>query len=108
MNDISAIERTVMRRVRVMRALRIAFSNGSIATVVCLLALWGIGREVWVAQVFQNAPKDLSAAIRFFIYAFDHTRFAVQFLSFVTVAALVTLAHETAHAVTSALTPARA
>lgn len=108
MNDISAIERTVMRRVRIMRALRLVFSNGSIAAVVCLLALWGLGREVWVAQVLQNAPKDISAAIRFFIYAFDHTRFAVQFLTFVTIAALATLAHETARAVTSALSPVRA
>jgi hypothetical protein len=108
-DHISEIERVVMRRVRIMRVLRIVFSNGAIATGVCLLALWGIGREVWVARVFQNAPANAADALRFYLYAFDHTRLLVQALTLAAVAGLVMLARETARLIVREIRiPARA
>ena len=70
-----------MRRVRTVYVVR------SLAPVVSgfgvfALALWGIGREVWVAKVFENMPavQDISAVIDFSVRAFVGTEPQVQVL----------------------------
>lgn len=107
MNNPSNIERIVMRRVHTIRILRLIISGGFLAMFVFALALWGIGREVWVARVFQNAPENIIDAARFYLYAFDQTRFIVQSLSVITIASLVYLARETARTLSSLFIPAR-
>ena len=108
MTDISYTEKVVMRRIRTIRVLKFIFSNAVLALFASGLALWGIGREVWVVRVFQNAPTDLAGAVRFYIYAFEHTRFTVQVLSLITLAALITLAREAARATASLIVPSHA
>jgi hypothetical protein len=76
----STIETTVMRRVHAAHLLRPLVSGGALALAVSLFAFWGIGREVWVAQVFANAPHGV-AFFNFFLLAFEHTRITVQALS---------------------------
>lgn len=107
-NTISPIERIVMRRIQTMRALRILFSNTSLAIIISGIALAGIGREVWVAHVLQNAPHNPLALPQFYLAAFDHTRFIVQVLSLITVAAFLTLARETARLLSSLFVPSHA
>jgi hypothetical protein len=89
MNNQSNIERTVMRRVRLIRLLGLVISTGVLAVLTLVLALWGIGKEVWVARVFQNAPTDLVQLPNFFIAAFGHTRLVVQVLSLLSLAAFI-------------------
>ncbi|MHB8660832.1 MAG: hypothetical protein ACYC75_02775 [Minisyncoccota bacterium] len=94
MNNQSNIERVVMRRVHLIRVLRPFISSGALATLIFILALWGIGREVWVARVLENAPKNLVDLPRFYVAAFDHTRLVVQALSLAALAALIYTARE--------------
>lgn len=108
MTNPSSIEQVVMRRVRIIRVLRVALSNGVIALAVSLLALWGIGREVWVAKVLANGPQGLAGRLSYLLYAFDHTRLIVQVLALVTIAGVLTLARETARALEEAFTLQRA
>lgn len=102
MNDThhpSEIERIVMQRVHLIRALRFAISNSVFSTIVSLLALWGLGREVWVARVLQNAPTDLLEIPRFYIAAFLNTHVIVQLLVLLIVASSLYLAIEIARAI---------
>ncbi len=110
MSNPSNIERVVMRRVRIIRLARPLFSMEALALVALVIALLGIGREVWVAHVFQNAPHsdNVLAIGRFYIAAFENTRLLVQVLALTTLAAIVYLARETAKNLTSLLTPVRA
>ncbi len=103
------IEKNVMRRVRIIRILGLIISTAVLALVTFVLALWGIGKEVWVARIFQNMPHsgDLSAIGRFYLSAFGHTRLVVQALSVITFASFVYLARETARLILAAFTPAR-
>lgn len=78
--DQSKIERIVMQRVHLIRALRFAISGGALSTLFSFLALWGISREVWVAKVIENAPASVLDLPHFYWYAFDHTSLAVQTL----------------------------
>lgn len=94
----STIERVVMQRVHLIRALRFAVSSGTLSFLLCLLALWGIGREVWVVHVLQNAPINVMDIPRFYLAAFLHTRFTVQVLTVLTVAALLFVAREISRA----------
>jgi len=94
MNDRSNIERIVMQRVHLIRALRFAISSSVLSTLVSLGALWGIGREVWVARVLQNAPTNLLDIPRFYLAAFGHAHFVVQALVLITIAALLYVARE--------------
>ena len=99
MNDTQTnIERIVMQRVHLIRALRFAISSGVFSTLVTLLALWGLGREVWVAHVLQNAPANLLDLPRFYITAFIHTHLIVQVLILLALAALLFVAREIARA----------
>ena len=97
MSNRSNIERVVMRRVQVIRALRPILSFDALVALVLVIALWGIGREVWVARVLENAPRDAAALPQFYLAAFEHTRLVVQALALLTLASLVYLARETAH-----------
>lgn len=95
----SNIERVVMQRVHLIRALRFAVSGGVFSTLVSVLALLGIGREVWVARVVRNAPPQLLDIPQFYFEAFLHTRLVVQALVVLTLASLIYVAYEVARAV---------
>jgi hypothetical protein len=100
MNDSrSDIERIVMQRVHLIRALRFAISSGVFSTLISVLALFGIGREVWVARVLRNAPPQLLDIPRFYFDAFLHTRLVVQALVVLVLASLIYVAYEIARAV---------
>jgi hypothetical protein len=106
----SRIEHAVMTRARRIRAWRAVVSAETLALAVALLALWGIGREVWVARVFQNAPSlaHVSAAAHFWLAAFANTRIAVQVLMLAALAAVLYLAREAARLLGVYQAPARA
>lgn len=108
MTNPSSIEHVVMRRVRTIRVLRGVFSGAMVCTLVLVICIFAISREVWVARVFENAPANLSEAWQFWLYAFEHTRFVVQALALTTLASVVYLARATARLVSGALTPVRA
>lgn len=109
MSNPSNIERVVMRRVHTVHFIRPFFSVGALAFVVLTAALWGIGREVWVAHVLENAPHSggVLAIGRFYLAAFENTRFLVQVLALTTLATLVYLARETSRNLASFLISAR-
>lgn len=106
MNNASNIERTVMRRVRIIRVLRFFISNRAFAVLVFAVALWGIGREVWVARVLENAPTNLVDLLRFYLIAFIHTDIIVQTLFVLSFVSVIYLARETGRAVSSSFVPA--
>lgn len=89
----SKISRTVMRRVYTIHALRKGMPMITASTLLLVLALWALGREVWVAQVFANMPSlfDVPAITRFFASAFMHTDLAVQLFSVLALGAVVWL-----------------
>lgn len=100
MNHASSISYTVMRRVaRIHLMRRAASALGAVS--VFLVALWGVGREVWVAKVFENMPSiaDVPAVALFFLRAFEGTDLAVQVLVIVALAALVWFARALARAI---------
>lgn len=100
----SLISRTVMRRVRIMHAVR-TFAPVLSASALFMLAVWEIGREVWVAKVFENMPSyaDLPAIVSFFGSAFVNTEVVVQVLSILAFGALVWLARSFALALGESL-----
>lgn len=98
----SPIERAVMRRIHLIRILGLVISTGALAILTLVLALWGIGKEVWVERVFQNAPRDFVNLPNFLISAFGHTRLIVQVLALLTFASFVYLARATIRAISSA------
>lgn len=99
MNDSSSISNTVMRRVRaihLMRTVAPIVTSGALL----LLALYTIGREVWVAKVVENALSlaNVSAMLSYLASAFLHTDLLVQVLSVIVLAATVWLARGIARA----------
>lgn len=91
----SSIQKTVMRRVRIIYALRLAGSPFVLAPTLFVLSLWGVGREVWVAHVLQNlsmvhTPEGLAA---FAFSAFFNTRAIVQVLTLGVACAMVWFAY---------------
>ena len=108
MDNQSPIERAVMRRIHIIRILWLVISTGTLAVLTLILALWGIGREVWVARVFQNAPTDFIHIPNFFIAAFGHTRLVVQVLALLTFASFIYLAQKTVRLIISTFAPLRA
>lgn len=99
MNNQSNIERIVMQRVHLIRALRFAVSSSALSILISTLALWGIGTQVWVAHVLQNAPQNPLSLFDFYFTAFTHTRLVVQALILLMLAALLYLAREIARAI---------
>ncbi len=108
MIDQSSIERTVMRRVHLIRILKLVISTVVLAVLTALTALWGIGREVWVARVFQNTPENLLGLPQFYLAAFANTSLIVQTLTILTLFSLMFLAYETVRFFASFFTPAQA
>jgi len=94
MTEQSDIEKNVMRRVRRIRILRMVISGVVFAMTAIILALYAIGREVWVARVFENGPQGTYGHILYLIYALEHTRFVVQILVLICVASFVFLVRE--------------
>lgn len=101
----SNIKRTVMRRVYIMRTLRPLTSSVTLASVAVVLALAGIGNQVFVAAVFQNMPSitDVAAVTRFFVAAFINTTAAVQLLVSVSIVASVWLVRDALRTIHSSL-----
>lgn len=99
MNERTNIEKIVMQRVYLIRAFKVAMGSGALSTLVSILALWGIGREVWVGRVLANAPASLLETPQFYISAFLHTHLSVQILVVVLLAALLYVAREIARAI---------
>ncbi len=96
MTNETGIERTVMRRVRLIRVLRLIISTVLLAVLTFIAALWGIGKEVWVARVFENSPPDIGDLPRFYLAAFLHSHLIVQVLTLLTLASLIYLIIEMA------------
>ncbi|MBU6214842.1 hypothetical protein KGM48_03330 [Patescibacteria group bacterium] len=94
-DSISNIEQVVMRRVRLIRILLLIVSTATFAVLTGVATLWEIGREVWVARVFENMPRHgLFAEFQFWIAAFLHTRLSVEILVVLTLTSLVFLIRE--------------
>lgn len=91
----SRIEATVMRRVRRARMVR-PFVSVAPAVALFALALYGIGREVWVARVMENMPSDAYSIVGFFMQAFLTTELVVQVLILMLALAAVWFAREIA------------
>ncbi len=104
MTDPTNIERIVMRRVRLIRLLALIISTIMLAILTFIAALWGIGREVWVAQVFKNAPANFTSLPSFYFTAFLHTRLIVQVLTLLTLTSLLFLAREIVRAISDFFT----
>src|ERR1035437_9666718 len=107
MNNETNIERIVMRRVRLIRVLRLVISTAVLAALTFVAALWGIGREVWVARVFENAPRNFADLPNFYIAAFLHTHFIVQVLTVLTLGSLLYLVVELARLISDFFVSAR-
>jgi hypothetical protein len=87
----STISTNVMRRVRVIHTVRPLLSGTALGSALLLLAVWGIGREVWVAHVVQNLLSSIETGhvFSYLAAAFLNTRFVVQLLTLGALAALV-------------------
>lgn len=87
----SNIHNTVMCRVRTIHTVRPLVSTTAFSALFFLGALWGIGRQVWVARVFENMSfaTDPAAFSQFLVSAFAQTEFVVQALTLVALAAAV-------------------
>lgn len=96
MIEASHIEQVVMRRVRLIRILVLVLSTTAFALLAGVAALWGIGKEVWVARVFENGPQDFFGRLSYWGYAFMHTRLIVQTLLVLTFTSLFFLVREIA------------
>jgi len=94
MTNQTSIERVVMRRVRFIRILGLILSTVTLCVLTSIVALWGIGREVWVARVLENMPSTLSATPTFFLAALTHTTLLVQVLTVLTLISFVFLVRE--------------
>jgi hypothetical protein len=94
-----------MHRVHLIRILKLVISTVVLAGITAVAALWGIGKEVWVARVFENAPPNLDDLPRFYLAAFTHTNLIVQTLTLFTLASFLYLAFEIAHLIVEVLKP---
>ncbi len=104
----SSVSRTVMRRVRILYGIRAATPVFA-ASFLFVLALWGIGREVWVAKVFENMSSyaDVTGMLSFLASAFLNTDIVVQALSILALGALIWLARSFAIAIGESLSMRR-
>ncbi len=109
MTNQSNIEQVVMRRVRLIRILALVISTVTLAVLATIAALWSIGREVWVAHVFENMPSvgNIGALSDFWVSAFLNTHLIVQILTVLALASLLFLVRETVRFFVSSFTSAR-
>jgi hypothetical protein len=79
-----------MRRVHGVYLLRKLLTTSMLSIVALVLAVWGVGREVWVAHVLHNMPSplDIPGVVAFFTSAFYDTRSIVQMLIIVAIVAI--------------------
>jgi len=105
----SSIQKTVMRRVKTIHALRAASGGAGVSVLVLIASLYLIGREVWVARVLQNMPSSahIGENLRFIAGAFAHTEFAVQALTLLCAAAFLWLLREIARVLPTLLPASR-
>ncbi|MBI4065694.1 hypothetical protein HY412_00680 [Candidatus Kaiserbacteria bacterium] len=109
MNDMQTnVERNVMRRIRLIRLLVLIISTATFAILTFVAAMWGIGKEVWVARVLENAPTDFSHLPNFFFAAFIHTSLIVQVLIVLTISSLLFLIRELARTISRFFNTSRA
>lgn len=87
----SRIHTNVMRRVRTIHTVRPLLSTTAFSAILFLGALWGIGKQVWVAQVLENmlSLADVGAVSTFVLAAFINTEFIVQVLTVLALAAAI-------------------
>ena len=97
----SSIRKIVLRRARFIHVVRPLLSGTLFGALAAILALYFLGREVWVARVFENMPSlmDVAALTMFLERAFLNTSFAVQVLTVVLVAGVIWAARDTAHSI---------
>lgn len=90
-----------MRRVHTIHTIRPFVSGTMFATLFAIASMYAIGREVWVAKVFENMPNPthLLNVFSFFESAFFNTTTVVQILCVATVVAFVWLARDFARGV---------
>jgi hypothetical protein len=95
MNPSSLLKTLVMRRVRAVHLMREFLTTTTLSVAAFVLALWSIGREVWVSRVFQNMPSltNIGAVAQFYLAAFMDTRFIVQVLTVLTLGAFIWLTY---------------
>lgn len=108
MTNQSSIERVVMRRVHTIRVLERVLNGFTASGVLLLGALWGIGKQVWVAKVFSNGPQDVLGQAQYLLYAFVHTDLVVQALTLLALGTTVYLARVSAEFFARGLVPATA
>jgi hypothetical protein len=89
----NSIHSIVMRRVHTVYLLKTYFTTSVLSVVAFIVALWGVGREVWVAHVFHNMPSvtNVSAVSSFYFSAFQDTRLVVQILVLLAFVAVVSI-----------------
>lgn len=92
----SRIKQVVLRRARTIRLVRPFLSGAFLGSVVAVVSLYAIGREVWVARVLENmpSPANIVSFARFFEAAFLNTSFVVQALSVLLIAGMVWVARD--------------
>ncbi len=103
--DQNNIHAVVMRRVRTIHTIKPLLSSTIFSMALVVVALWSIGREVWVARVLQNMPSitNIGAVFNFYMSAFLDTRLPVQVLTVVTLTALVWFTYSVIRVLHSAL-----
>lgn len=76
----SELKTNVMKKVYRLYAVRRLVYRTLPEFVLMVVALYAFGREVFVSQVFQNAPSfaQIGKSFVFFLSAFTHTEIAVQ------------------------------
>ncbi len=93
----SLVASVVMTRVHTIRILRTILNTTTLSIALFVVSLWGIGREVWVARVLKDepalSPSNTIAFAHFYLSAFLETRFIVQALVLLTIAAFVWLVY---------------
>ena len=78
-NNISRIEQQVMAGVWVIYAVRQLVSMNALKLYICALSLYGIGRLVWVSNVFENWTNvGLQGTAQFMASAVLNTHLPVQ------------------------------
>jgi len=79
-SNLISIKKNIMLRVRFIHLIKRVAQPLAVKTVLFAAALYFVGRLVFVAKVFENAPAalDLQAFTAFFARAFLNTEFMVQ------------------------------